>query len=182
MITGDRVHDREILDALEAIAPTKLATNVWRVTRQGRNALRGSSANGRWSPVGEFEVLYTSLERDGALSEIGFRLSLEPVWPSLIRHELHSIRVNAENILPLTNLKLLRTLGVNADNYASFDYERTQAVAAAARFLNYAGMLVPNARFDCLNFVAFNDRIPLDAFDIRASKPIDWEQWRRSRR
>src|ERR1700730_7394720 len=39
--------------------------------RKGRDPLRGSTANGRWSPSGgEFEVLFTSLERDGALAEI----------------------------------------------------------------------------------------------------------------
>lgn len=77
MIGRRPVHDRSILDALEAIDPKRFAGEVWRVTRKGREALRGSTANGRWSPSGgEFEVLYTSLERDGALAGIGYRLSL----------------------------------------------------------------------------------------------------------
>jgi hypothetical protein len=77
-MTGRR-HDRVILDALEAMGPEAFAGDVWRVTSRGRDPLRGSMAEGRWSPAGEFEVLYTSLERDGALTEIGYRLSLEPV-------------------------------------------------------------------------------------------------------
>jgi hypothetical protein len=73
-------HDRSILDALEAIDREPFAGEVWRVTRKGRDPLRGSAANGRWSSSGgEFEVLYTSLEHDGALAEIGYRLALEPV-------------------------------------------------------------------------------------------------------
>jgi hypothetical protein len=64
MIGRRSVHDRSILDALEAIDPERFAGEVWRVARKGRDALRGSAANGRWSPSsGEFEVLYTSLER-----------------------------------------------------------------------------------------------------------------------
>ena len=67
----DRCSDREALKKV-----------VWRVARRGRDPLRGAIANGRWSAIGEFEVLYTSLEADGALAEVGHRLSLEPVWPS----------------------------------------------------------------------------------------------------
>jgi hypothetical protein len=74
-----RVHDRAILDALEAIDPEPFDGEVWRVTRKGREPLRGSSAQGRWSGNCELEVLYTSLMREGALAEIRFRLSLEPV-------------------------------------------------------------------------------------------------------
>ena len=75
----DRVHDRELLDALEALAPETFDGDVWRVAREGRDALLGASAGGRWSPSGGFEVLYTSLDAEGALAEIGYRLSLEPV-------------------------------------------------------------------------------------------------------
>jgi hypothetical protein len=53
---------------------------------------------------GEFEVLYTSLERDAALAEIGYRLSLEPIWPSRIGHELHLIQVQTERTLKFDSL------------------------------------------------------------------------------
>ena len=84
-----RIHDRAILDALEVLDPTPFNGTVWRVTRKGREPVRGAAADGRWGASGEFEVLYTSLEREGALAEIGYRLSLEPVWPSRIEHEIH---------------------------------------------------------------------------------------------
>ena len=86
MAASGRVHDRAILDALEAIDPVLFEGEVWRITRKGRDATRGSAAYGRWSPGALFEVLYTSLEREGALAEIGYRLSLEPVWPSRLAH------------------------------------------------------------------------------------------------
>jgi hypothetical protein len=47
-VVGRRpVHDRAILDALDAIDPEPFAGEVWRVTRKGRDPLRGSTANGR---------------------------------------------------------------------------------------------------------------------------------------
>jgi len=86
-MTGRR-HDRGILDALEAMEPEAFAGDVWRVTSRDREPLRSSTVEGRWSPAGEFDVLYTNLERDGALTEIGYRLLLEPVWPSKVQHQV----------------------------------------------------------------------------------------------
>ena len=93
MTTGrlSRQHDRELLDAIEQRPSEAFNGETWRVTTPGRDALRGSTAGGRWSPPGEFEVLYTSLSRAGALGEIGYRLSLEPVWPSRIEHQIHRL-------------------------------------------------------------------------------------------
>src|SRR5882757_8721443 len=82
MPSRGRMHDRAILDALEQLQPEPFDADVWRVARKGRDPLAGSSANGRWGAPGELEVLTASEARDGALAEVGFRLSLEPVWPS----------------------------------------------------------------------------------------------------
>src|SRR6266568_7140831 len=127
-----RIHDRVVLDALEALDPEPFQGRVWRVTRKGREPLRGAAANGRWSLSGEFEALYTSLERDGALAEIGYRLSLEPVWPSRIEHEIHGIDVVAERVLRFANITSLEPFSVDVARYRSFEYGATQAVAAAA--------------------------------------------------
>src|SRR5690348_6390391 len=161
MIGRRPVHDRGILDALEAIDPEPFAGQVWRVTRKGREPLRGSTANGRWSPSGgEFEVLYTSLDRDGALAEIGYRLSLEPVWPSRIEHEMHMIQAEAKRTLRFPDTISLERFGVETARYRTFDYQATQSIAAAARFLEFDGLIVPNARFDCSNLVLFIERVP----------------------
>src|SRR5271155_995453 len=117
-----RIHDRVVLDALEALDPEPFRGRVWRVTRKGREPLRGAAANGRWSASGEFEALYTSLERDGALAEIGYRLSLEPVWPSRIEHEIHAIDVAAERVLRFSDTVSLAPLGVDAARYRTFEY------------------------------------------------------------
>jgi RES domain len=123
------VHDRSILDALEAIDPERFAGEVWRAARKGGDALRGSAANGRWSPSsGEFEVLYTSLERDGALAEIGYRLSLEPVWPSRIEHELHLIEVETERTLRFAELQSLAPLVIFAERVTGLVLRNSQPV------------------------------------------------------
>jgi RES domain len=177
-----RVHDRAILDALESSEPTHFAGDVWRITRSGRDALRGSSAGGRWSPADEFDVLYTSLERDGALAEIGYRLSLEPIWPSRIAHEIHTLAARTERTLRFADVAALQPLGVDPARYDGFAYGATQAIAAAAHFLEFDGLLVPGARFPCANLVVFLDRLAAGAdLAARHSEPVDWAAWRRTR-
>ena len=158
MGTSGRVHDRAILDALDGMDPAPVKASVWRVTRTGRDPLRGSAAYGRWSPGGTVEVLYTSLEREGALAEIGFRLSLEPIWPSRIEHEIHEIAAQTRAPCSLrASMALLLTASMYP-NMNSFDYDATQALAAAAHFLEFDGLLVPSARHPSTNLVLFMDR------------------------
>jgi RES domain len=168
-----RIHDRVILDALEALEPVPFNGIVWRITRAGREPLRGAAANGRWSVSGEFEVLYTSLLSDGALAEIGYRLSLQPVWPSRVEHEIHVIEVKTERNLRFADVASLAPLGVDTARYRSFDYGATQAIAAAANFLGFDGLIVPNARFDCSNLVIFTERAP--ALTLVHTERVDWD-------
>src|SRR5260370_7903980 len=109
MSSGSRVHDRSVLDALEKLDPELFDSDVWRVARKGRDALTGSSANGRWGAPGELEVLYASEARDGALAEVGFRLSLEPVCPSRIQHQLHGLAATTHRSLLLSDTPHLHT-------------------------------------------------------------------------
>jgi RES domain-containing protein len=177
MVGGGRVHDRAILDALEAFDHEALEQTVWRVTRKGRDPLRGAVANGRWNAVGEIEVLYTSVEPDGALAEVGYRLSLEPIWPSKIEHQLHTLSEKAERVLKFSNLSELERLSVDVAKFDKFEYDATQAIAAAAHFLEYDGLMVPSARFHAPTLVLFVDRIQI-APKIVKSEDVDWERWR----
>lgn len=180
MPRSGRIHDRIVLDALEALDPEPFSGTVWRVTRKGREPLHGAAAHGRWSSSGEFEVLYTSLVREGALAEIGHRLSLEPVWPSRIEHEIHALRAEAERALRFADLPSLEAFGVDTARYRTFEYAATQALAAAAHFLQFDGLIVPNARFECANLVLFTERSPI--LTLVETQVVDWAAWRRARR
>lgn len=178
-----RRHDRELLDALEAHPSEAFSGETWRITAKGRDALRGSTAGGRWSPSGEFEVLYTSLERAGALAEIGYRLSLEPVWPSRLEHELHRITVRTNKSLRFADVSSLSALGVDVTRFASFEYSVTQAIAAAAFFLDYDGLIVPSARGAQHNLVIFTEKLDIgERLKVESSEPVDWSAWRAQRR
>jgi hypothetical protein len=107
-----QAHDGDLLEALSARQPMDFARNAWRVTRNGFEPLRGSTARGRWNAGSDIEVLYTSLELDRAVAEIGLPVCLQPLWPSRIGHEIHTLRAATSYTLERANLTALAMLGV----------------------------------------------------------------------
>jgi hypothetical protein len=102
---------------------------------------------------------------------------LEPVWPSRIERELHLIEVETERTLRFAELQSLAPLGVAIERYRTFEYQATQAIAAAAYFLEFDSLIVPSARFPCANLVIFAERVT--GLVLRNSQPVDWDSWRR---
>jgi RES domain-containing protein len=178
-----RRRDSALIDALEAHEPVEYRGVAWRVVREGRSPLACGRAGGRWDD-GTFDVLYTSKERDGALAEMHFHLSRgQPVFPSQVRHGLHELALSVGRALKLVDLKALAALGLDTARYGQISYERTseeyprsQDIAEAAHFLEFDGLIVPSARWACLNVVLFCDRVPAGSLVVVSDHGlIDWQ-------
>jgi hypothetical protein len=176
-----RARDIDLLDALDALPRTPFEGTVWRTVREGRDPLQGHPSGGRWDP-GTFDVLYTSLERDGAVAEIHFHLSRQPVFPSKLVWQLHEITVRTTKTLRFADLSALAPLGVDSERYGEILYGRTQAIGDAADFLGFDGLIAPNARWPCQNLVIFTERVAPAGLAIRSSAAIDWATWREASR
>jgi hypothetical protein len=178
-----RARDLDLLDALEACPRQKFVGKTWRIVREGRDPLLGAASKSRWCD-GAFDVLYTSLERDGALAEIHAFLSLQPVFPSKISWRDHEIATATERTLVFADLAALGRVGVEAATYRERDYTRTQAIADAAFFLGFDGLIAPSARWACQNLVLFTDRLAPDRLAVtgQGAEPIDWAAWRKRNR
>src|ERR1017187_4654774 len=107
--------DHELLDLLDSHQGVSFEGEVFRIVREGIDALQGYPAKARWDP-GTFDVLYTSLEREGALEEIHFHLAQQPVFPSRLRSSIYRIAV--QHTLKFADLEAVRGLGVSAETYA----------------------------------------------------------------
>jgi hypothetical protein len=180
--------DNQLIDAIEAIPPTPFTGTVWRVVREGRDPLDCSRSGGRWDD-GSFDVLYTSLEREGALAEMYFHLKRgQPIFPTRVRFELCELSLAMDAALKLLNLEDLARLGVASEAYGRLSYQekvaeypRTQDIAEVAHFLEFDGLLVPSARWQCLNAVVFCERCPPDQREILKSHGIiDWAAWEKT--
>lgn len=175
-----RARDIDLLDALDAQTGVSFEGDVWRIVRAERDVLEGSASKARWDP-GSFDVLYTSLERDGALEEIHFHLSRQPVFPSKLRSVLHRISVKTRRTLKLADMGALAAHGIAADIYGGLNYERSQEIADAAFFLGFDGVLAPSARWARHNLILFMDRLQPGDLTVLESEPVDWAAWTKSR-
>jgi hypothetical protein len=180
-VTLRRARDLALLDALDAEARLPFEAEAWRIVRDDRDVLEGYPAGARWDP-GFFDVLYTSLAREGALEEIWFHLSRQPVFPSQVRWGLHRLSIRAQAVLKLDDMAAMERLGVTVGDYAGLEYARTQEIADAAMFLGFDAILVPSARWVCHNLVLFTERLPPDDLTVLDGEPVDWDAWRDLRR
>lgn len=167
-----KVRDPGLIDLLDRMVRRTFEGTVWRIVREGRSPTECSASGGRWDD-GSFDVLYTSLERKGALSEMHFHLSRgQPVFPTKLRYNLFELHVSLTSVLDFPALSDLALLGLDTATFGQanyperhLEYPRTQDIAEAAQFLGCDGILVPSARYACQNAVLF-----CDAPD--ASKPV----------
>ncbi|MEX2124524.1 MAG: RES family NAD+ phosphorylase [Woeseia sp.] len=169
--------DPDLLSAIDAIPGRAFSGSVRRVTWASRDPLAANHGGGRWSPDGRFEVLYTSLEADGALAEVYYHLSRAPVMSSS-HMRLNQLNATLKNVLALTT-EQLRELGVDDPLASRIDSHQGRAVGEAAFMLDFQGLIVPSARWDCNNLVLFTDRIELNKdIHLQHQAEINWPAWR----
>jgi len=175
--------DLGLLDLIDAFSREAFTTEVWRICRDGRDPIQGAASRSRWCN-GNFDVLYTSFERDGALAEIHALLTLQPVFPSKVISRVHRFSISVTRTLRLADLPTLERLGVDTAHYGTRDYTKIQAIADAAHFLDFDGIIAPSARWPCLNAMLFTERLADKAILIEhtESDPVDWAAWQRAKR
>lgn len=183
------VRDSGLIDALESAESTNYSGSVWRLVQEGRDPCLCSSAGGRWDDR-TFDVLYTSLDRDGAISEIYFHLARGlPVIPSRVQYRLFELHINLQSVVNFPALEALSSIGLEIGSFGQLSYDEreseyptTQDVAETAHFLEYSGMIVPSARWNCCNLVVFCDQAPPDSFEVKTDHGIinlsDWKSER----
>lgn len=185
MVGSKLRRDNKLIDAIEDYASVEFDGPVWRVVRKGRDPTQCSSSGGRWDD-GTFDVLYTAAEKDGALAEMYFHLKRgQPIFPSQVRYRLHELIVSLKRALKLVDVEALSSLGVDTSRYGQLmyqeretEYPRCQDVAEVAHFLEFDGLIVPSARWDCKNIVLFCDQLEQGSVEATTDQgPVDWVQW-----
>lgn len=178
------IHDQALLDKLGALPTERFDDIVFRATRMGADATAPSINGGRWAPPPRDDdpgiyVLYTSLERDGALAELASLLaSLTPIPGP------RPIKMTRLGVSTARTLKLVRTslaaLGVDLARYGERDYTVTQKIGAALAFLGLDGLIAPSARWVCDNLMIFTENHALtERLDALDAEEIEWRAWAR---
>lgn len=179
-------HDQALLDKLSALQTERFDGIVFRATRVNADPTAPSMSGGRWAPAPNSDsgvhVLYTSMERDGAMAEVvSFLADLTPI-PGPRPVKVTRLTVSTSRTLRLVRASL-EQLGVDLGRYGERDYAATQKIGAALSFLGYDGLIAPSARWPCDNLMIFSDNHAsgerLEAID---SKQIEWRTWAREHR
>lgn len=90
--------------------------------------------------------------------------------------------MSLDSTLRFADLRGLEPLAVEASEYSTLLYERTQEIGDAAAFLGFDGIIASSARSPSLNLVLFVDHLQPDDFELVDSSRIDWQEWNRRRR
>jgi RES domain-containing protein len=155
--------------------------------RNGGDPIQCSAAGGRWDDR-TFDVLYTSLKADGAVSEMYYHLSRgQPVMPSLVRYRLYELKVTLANCARAESVDVLASIGLKTAVFGQLsyaerqqEYPRTQEIAEAAHFHGKDGLFVPSARSEHPNLAVFCGPAGPEAIEIISDRgEIDWTKWRR---
>lgn len=178
------IHDQDLLDRLGALAVERFDGEVFRVTRAGAEPLAFSYSGGRWAPPAgdgaDVAILYTSMERDGALAEVVSYLALLTPLPLKLQLSAARIGVSTARTLRLARVTLAG-LGVDMSRYGFRDYAATQSIGAAIAFLGIDGLIAPSARWSCDNLMIYQaNRAVAERLAVVEETEIDWRAWGRT--
>lgn len=178
------IHDQGLVDQLSALEVERFDGEVFRVTRAGVEPLAFSYSGGRWAPPAQdgvdVPILYTSLERDGALAEvISYYVLLTPL-PRKLQLKASRIGVSTARTLRLARVSLER-LGVDMTRYEERNYEPTQNIGAAISFLGLDGVIAPSARWPCENLMIYQvNHLLTERLEVIEETEVDWQRWGRA--
>ena len=175
------IHDPTLLDRLSTLRSERFEGEVFRATRTSADPVAASISGGRWAPPPDgnagHSVLYTSLERDGAIAEVAsFMAQLNPI-PGPRQMKVTRLAVSTSRTLRFVRTDLA-ALGVDLARYGERDYGRTQEIGGALVFLGFDGLIAPSARWPCDNLMIFGDNHALaETLEPIGSERVEWQEW-----
>lgn len=155
------VHDPGLLDKLQALKASSWRGKAYRHMFGDYEPLLENRGGARWNPP-DIPAIYTSLERETALAEADYLISLQPTQP-YSRRTIYTLRVELESVLSLDNLAQFEILGESKETLLADDWSKSQEIGGAVEWLNHDGMLVPSARVDGTNLVIFPKQFSADS-------------------
>lgn len=175
------IHEQSLVDQLSILPVERFEGEVFRTTSVSADPIAPSISGGRWAPpqdsASEVAVLYTSLERDGAIAEvISYLVQLTPA------PRVRTLKISRLGASTAKTLRLARTsledFGVDLVRFGERDYARTQQIGAAIAFLELDGLIAPSARWPCDNLMIFSANHSLnERLEVVGHEEFVWREW-----
>ncbi len=155
-------HSRALLDYLEGLPKRPWDGPVWRYTFGSVPPERENSRGARWNKRDE-RAIYTALDEDTAIAELRHALDMQHPRPTRGEYTLHTISIQAVDVVDLGSWDLLAPAGLSAEDVRGDSFNPCQSVGSAARWLSIGGLVVPSARSERgQNLVIFTEKQPHD--------------------
>lgn len=165
------IYPPDMLDVLQSAAVSAWSGTVYRHMFGRNEPTHANTLGARWNDNG-LAAIYTSCERETALREAEYYISLHPLRPRAKR-TLYTIRVSLKNVIDLTAPDLLSELGITDAVLASPDHAPCRTIAGAVNWLGHDGLLVPSARRrGGTNLVIYHQDPSITDFDVTDSEVI----------
>jgi len=165
------IYPPEMLDILQSAVVSAWEGTVYRHMFGSHRPARSNTTGARWNEP-RLEAIYTSCERETALAEAEYYISLQPLRPKAKR-TLYTIRVSLRNVVDLTAPGVLRRLGISDDILASDDHSPCRLIGSAVNWLGHDGLLVPSARLTGgTNLVIYRQDLSASNFEEIAEELI----------
>jgi len=160
------IYEPALLDRLEQLGSDEWEGVVWRHMFGSYPPSRQNTGGARWNPR-EVAAIYTSLDRDTALAEAVYRISLEPFRPK-VKRTFYRIKLRLQRVVDLTDRSVLAKLGVTQTELAADLSPICRKVGGAVAWLGNDGLLVPSARAEGTNLVIYpgDDDDSADDYDF----------------
>lgn len=173
--------DPDLVERLSSRPLEKIACEVFRVTRRDADPTAPSVSGGRWAVPqnggNETSVLYTCLDRDGAIAEVVSYLALLNPLPKKSQLKVSRLGVSTSKTLRLMRSDLI-SLGIDMARYGERDYRRTQEIGSTLAWLGLDGLVSPSARWDCDNLTIFAGNHQYDEkLELVSEEFIEWRAW-----
>lgn len=147
------IYEPALLDQLEEFGGQEWEGVAYRHMFGSYPPARMNTLGARWNPR-EVAAIYASLERETALAEAEYRISLEPFRPKA-RRTLYRISVRLNSVVDLREPARLALVGLTDAELVADDFTACQKVGGATQLLGNDGLLVPSARANGANLVIF---------------------------
>lgn len=165
----------EMLDILQSAAASAWNGTVYRHMFGSHPPARANTEGARWNAPG-LAAIYASCERETALAEADYYISLQPL-PPRVKRTLFTIRVGLKNVIDLTGTELLPRLGITDDVLSSIDHLPCRTIGAAVNWLGHDGLLVPSARRrGGTNLVIYQQDLATSIFEVTDEEVITTAQ------
>lgn len=166
-----------LLDALDAFEGVPFAGETW--PSFAKVAILYTAVPPAAAAIATpLDLLYVPLEPDGALAEVHFHLSRQPVFPSRLRYGLHRLKLRTAKTLPTEGPRRAASARSRFAANREILYAASQAIGAAAYFLGFDSIVAPKARWSCDNLILFTNQIgPADLAVLDWTK-VNCNEWR----